>query len=89
MTLHDDVARLADTAMKLLYETERLHRDILTLLTRIAPRESDQPLPALAQQQLNLLKDGPKERWTVTDAFERNSAVSGLDRSLRKRPIGC
>ncbi len=70
--LTDDVARLSETAAKLLHEVGRLHRDVVTLLDRVQPYDGERREPSPPY------KPEPKPRWTVVDALNVIRSARGL-----------
>lgn len=76
--VHEEVARVATAAEKLLHETERLRRDVAMLSGRIEPFDGEPKLPAYFPERMPLrnLKDA---LWIIEQARRE---IEGCERHL-------
>lgn len=76
--LHEEVARIAKVAEKLLHETERLRRDVAILHGRLVPFDKEVPLPAPTPSHLQIRN--LKDALDVVEGARRG--IVGCDREL-------
>ncbi|MBT9288442.1 hypothetical protein [Prosthecodimorpha staleyi] len=67
-TVAQAVERLADAAEKLLFETERLRRDIMRLRQRIEPFDGERAIPEPIKVEFG-------KRWTAAEALDMIGAA--------------